>query len=135
MIRLSATWRVYFDYGCSLGRDVHVHEVAVQVDAPRHGPHALGQHLRRAAVEARTAQEERVLEVNAQPARMDLGDMHCRLARDLGVRVAISSDSHRESDLDLIRFGVDQARRGWLGPEQVINTRSLPGLRRLLRRS
>jgi DNA polymerase (family 10) len=75
-----------------------------------------------------------VLEVNAQPARMDLGDRHCRLARELGVRVAISSDAHRESDLDLMRFGVDQARRGWLGPEQVVNTRSLRGLLRLLRR-
>lgn len=65
------------------------------------------------------------LEVNAQPARLDLKDQHCRLAKELGVSLVISSDAHSTTDLDKIRFGVDQARRGWIEPENVLNTRPL----------
>lgn len=75
----------------------------------------------------------RILEVNAQPDRLDLDDRACRLAKEIGVKVAISTDAHRAADLDLIRHGVDQARRGWLEPSDVVNTRSLRALRRLLR--
>ncbi len=74
------------------------------------------------------------LEVNAQPDRLDLSDTHCRLAREMGVKVAISTDAHSDAELDFMRFGVDQARRGWLGPADVLNTRPLAELRRLLRR-
>lgn len=63
------------------------------------------------------------LEVNAHPSRLDLNDIHCRLAREHGVRVAISTDAHRLADLEFIGHGVDQARRGWLGARDVINTR------------
>jgi len=75
------------------------------------------------------------LELNAQPDRLDLTDAHCRLARELGLKVAISTDSHATVELDFIRFGVDQARRGWLAPDEVVNTRPLAELRRLLRRT
>ena len=75
------------------------------------------------------------LEVNAQPDRLDLDDAHCRLAKSLGVKVAIVTDAHRASDLAKLRFGVDQARRGWLEPDDVLNTRSVSALRRLLRRA
>ncbi len=75
-----------------------------------------------------------ILEVNAQPERLDLIDMHCRMAKDLGVKVAISSDAHSTADLKLLRFGIAQARRGWLEPEDVINTRSWRELRKLLKR-
>ncbi|MDJ0929079.1 MAG: DNA polymerase III, partial [Gammaproteobacteria bacterium] len=74
------------------------------------------------------------LEVNAQPDRLDLNDQGCRLAREMGVKVAISTDAHSTGGLDLMRYGVDQARRGWLESTDVINTRSLAQLCRLLKR-
>ena len=73
------------------------------------------------------------LELNAQPDRLDLMDAHCRLAKQLGLKVAISTDAHATVELDFMRFGVDQARRGWLEPENVLNTRSLNELRTMLR--
>lgn len=73
------------------------------------------------------------LELNAQPDRLDLNDTHCRLAKQLGVKVAISTDAHAAVELGFMRFGVDQARRGWLEPEDVLNTRTLTDLRKLLK--
>ena len=52
-----------------------------------------------------------VLELNAQPIRLDFTDLHCKMAKDLGVNVAISTDAPRTTDLDFMRFGLDQARR------------------------
>jgi DNA polymerase (family 10) len=75
-----------------------------------------------------------IMEVNAQPERLDLDDAHCKLARDVGVRVAVSTDAHSVSELRFMRWGVGQARRGWLEPGHVVNTRPLDELRRLLRR-
>lgn len=74
------------------------------------------------------------LEVNAQPVRLDLNDDACRMARDMGLKLAISTDAHSAEGLVNMRFGVDQARRGWLEPDDVINTRSLTALRKLLKR-
>jgi len=74
------------------------------------------------------------MELNAYPARLDLTDDACRMAREIGLKVAISTDSHSTANLDFMRFGVDQARRGWLGADDVLNTRPLKALRRLLRR-
>jgi DNA polymerase (family 10) len=73
------------------------------------------------------------LELNAQPDRLDLCDADARLAKEAGVKLAIATDAHGTGDLALMRFGIDQARRAWLGPEDVLNTRSWPELRRLLR--
>ena len=75
------------------------------------------------------------LELNAQPNRLDLLDIHCQLARDEGVLVAISSDAHRVQDFDNLLYGVGQARRGWLSKDDVLNTRSLTDLRPLLKRT
>jgi DNA polymerase (family 10) len=75
----------------------------------------------------------RILEVNAHPDRLDLDDQGCRMAKQAGVRLAISTDAHRVADLDFMRFGIDQARRGWLEPDDVVNTRRLFELRQLLR--
>jgi DNA polymerase (family 10) len=75
------------------------------------------------------------LEIDAQPDRLDLGDVHAQMARDEGVLVAVSTDAHSVMDLQNLRFGVGQARRGWLEEKDVLNTRSLPELRRLLRRT
>jgi DNA polymerase (family 10) len=75
------------------------------------------------------------LELNAQPDRLDLDDVHCRMARDEGVLVAIDSDAHGVNDFAHLEYGVGQARRGWLEPADVLNTRALPELRVLLSRS
>lgn len=62
------------------------------------------------------------MEINAHPSRLDLADVYVRKARELGVRIAIGTDTHSSSGLDLMRFGVMVARRGWLEKEDVINT-------------
>jgi len=74
------------------------------------------------------------LEVNAMPERLDLDDRACRLAKEAGVRVAISTDAHVAAHLANIRNGVWVARRGWLEPDDVINTRPLEELWRLRQR-
>jgi DNA polymerase (family 10) len=68
------------------------------------------------------------LEVNAMPERLDLDDRACRLAREAGVQVAISTDAHVAAHLANVRNGVWVARRGWLSPEDVVNTRPLDEL-------
>ena len=75
-----------------------------------------------------------VLEINAHPSRLDLDDVHARAAKDAGVLIAISSDANSTVGLANIRFGVDQARRGWLEPNDVLNTRNWPELKALLDR-
>ncbi|MDH5563250.1 MAG: DNA polymerase/3'-5' exonuclease PolX [Nitrospirota bacterium] len=75
------------------------------------------------------------LEVNAQPVRLDLTDLHCKMAKDIGVKVAISTDAHRTTDLDFMRFGIGQARRGWLESGDILNTSSLNALKKKLIRS
>lgn len=75
-----------------------------------------------------------VLEINAQPDRLDLNDLHVHMAREAGVKLVVNTDAHRVQDLDCIRFGVDQARRGWCQPEDVANTYRLPALQKLLRK-
>ena len=74
------------------------------------------------------------LEVNAMPERLDLTDRACRLAKEAGVRVAISTDAHVAAHLGNIRNGVWVARRGWLERGDVINTRPLEELWRQRRR-
>ena len=74
------------------------------------------------------------VELNANPNRLDLRDTHVYRARELGVPVVISTDAHAPRGLDHMRFGVDQARRGWLRPDDVLNTRSLEDFRAWLER-
>lgn len=74
------------------------------------------------------------LELNAQPARLDLTDTYCKLAKDMGLKLAISTDAHSVEQFDNMRFGIGQARRGWLEAKDVLNTRRLGELRRLLQR-
>jgi DNA polymerase (family X) len=73
------------------------------------------------------------LELNAHPDRLDLSDIHCRMAKAEGVLVSINTDAHRIQDLANLRFGVSQARRGWLEKGDILNTRPLSGLRSLLK--
>ncbi len=63
------------------------------------------------------------LELNCSPNRLDLKDTHLMLAKELGCKIVIDTDSHRTRELGLMRYGVDQARRAGLGPEDVLNTR------------
>ncbi len=75
------------------------------------------------------------LELNGHPDRLDLNDVQCRMAKDVGLKLAISTDAHTASNLQHMRFGVDQGRRGWLEPEDVLNTRPWRELERLLARA
>ncbi|MDR3408865.1 MAG: DNA polymerase/3'-5' exonuclease PolX, partial [Methylovirgula sp.] len=72
------------------------------------------------------------LEINAEPDRLDLDDVHAHMAKSKGVKVAISTDAHSVNAFAYMRLGIDQARRAWLSADDVINTRSLDGLRKLL---
>ena len=74
------------------------------------------------------------LELNAHPDRLDLDDVNCKRAKEMGLKVAISTDAHSLDDLRYMRFGVGQARRGWLEPEDVLNTKSWEELKGLLKR-
>lgn len=74
------------------------------------------------------------MEVNAQPDRLDLADKACRLAKQAGVKVVISSDAHLASHLENLRYGVWIARRGWLEKDDVLNTRAVDRLRQRQRR-
>jgi DNA polymerase (family 10) len=74
------------------------------------------------------------LEINCQVERLDLGDVHARLARDRGVPLVISTDAHSSAAFDRRRWGVIVARRAWLEPAHVLNTRTFQGLRAALRR-
>ena len=82
----------------------------------------------------RKARERRCfLEINAHPERLDLTDIHCRMAKEEGVLLAVNTDAHSMLDLENARFGVGQARRGWLEKTDVLNTRPYAELRKLLK--
>jgi len=86
------------------------------------------------AVLEAAAELDVAVELNANPRRLDLNDMHVRRAKDLGVRVVIDTDAHRPEGLDDMRFGVDQARRGWLEAADVLNTYPVERIRAWLAR-
>ncbi|MEJ2360875.1 MAG: DNA polymerase/3'-5' exonuclease PolX [Gammaproteobacteria bacterium] len=75
------------------------------------------------------------LELNAQPDRLDLLDTYCHMARDEGVLISIDSDAHSINDFRNLEYGIGQARRGWLEKADVLNTRSLAQLRKLLKQT
>mgnify|MGYP006284832201 CR=1 FL=1 len=75
-----------------------------------------------------------ILELNAQPDRLDLNDTYCKAAKEAGVMIAIGADAHRPDSLDLLHYGVAQARRGWLTAEDVLNTRTWPEVKALIDR-
>lgn len=73
-----------------------------------------------------------ILEVNANPRRLDLRDVHVRRAVELGVMIAINTDAHSAPDLDLMHYGVAVAQRGWATPVSVVNTWPIDRLRDFL---
>jgi DNA polymerase (family X) len=86
--------------------------------------------LFRAAARTGTA-----LEINASPQRLDLPSDHIRAARDAGVKFAIDSDAHSVPNLGNMPYGIGAAQRGWLTPDDVINTWPLDRLRAFLRKA
>lgn len=83
------------------------------------------------AVAAAAAASGTLLEINGNPDRRDLGDYDARAVVQAGAMLVINSDAHRTRTLQNMRWGVYTARRAWVTPEQVANTRSLPALRAL----
>ena len=82
-------------------------------------------------VAAKAVETGTFLEINSQPNRLDLRDVHARLAGEAGVKIAVNTDSHELRALQHIEMGVAQARRAWLTKEQVLNTRPWSEIRRL----
>ena len=75
-----------------------------------------------------------ILELNSFPDRLDLNDLHCKMAKEYGVLVAISTDAHDALQMrDVIRYGVATARRGWLEAKDVVNTKGLEEIRRMVK--
>jgi DNA polymerase (family 10) len=75
------------------------------------------------------------LEINSQVDRLDLSDVHARMAREHGVRIIIDSDAHSPAGLAALRFGAVTARRAWLEAGDVLNTAPLEAFKASLRRS
>jgi len=88
-----------------------------------------------AAVIQKAKERGSFLELNANPQRLDLNETYCQMAKEAGVLVAINTDAHSVADFGQISYGVGQARRGWLEKKDVLNTRSLKELTRLLKRT
>jgi DNA polymerase (family 10) len=86
-------------------------------------------------VTAAAARHGVALEINCNPARLDLNDAHARLASERGAPIVVSTDAHSVMEFGNLRWGVLMARRAWLTPEAVINTRSLDELQPRLRRN
>jgi len=80
------------------------------------------------------AANKKVLEINSQPSRLDLNDELIFRAKDFGLKFCISTDSHSISDLASIRYGLGQARRGWLEKEDVVNTYPYPKLNEIFKK-
>lgn len=74
------------------------------------------------------------LEINCNPDRLDLNDNYARMAKELGVKISIATDSHSVTSLQNMKYGIAQARRGWLEKEDVINTRPLTELLKIIKR-
>ncbi len=96
----------------------------------RRDPHAVDLD----AVFAAAARTGTMLEINANPDRRDLSDIHARAAARAGVRIVIDSDAHRPDTFRNMRWGVITARRAWLQTADVANTRPWPELERLRKR-
>jgi DNA polymerase (family 10) len=84
-------------------------------------PDRAGSDLEMEAIFQAALEHGTVLEINANPQRMDLNDIHARRALELGIPLAINTDAHAPEHLDLLHFGVSVAQRAWATPEQVIN--------------
>ena len=80
------------------------------------------------------AKHGKMIEINAQPHRLDLDWIHAKRAREMGIPIVINPDAHSAGELEYYRFGVDVARRGWLTKADVFNTRGLKEVVKELKR-
>jgi DNA polymerase (family X) len=76
-----------------------------------------------------------MIEINSAPDRRDLNEIHARAAAEAGVMILIDSDAHSARNMRLLEYGVATARRAWLTPEQVANTRPWPEFAKLRKRA
>jgi DNA polymerase (family 10) len=76
-----------------------------------------------------------MLEINSSPDRRDLNEVNARAAAAAGVPIVIDCDAHRVGGFEVARYGIATARRAWLTPEQVVNTRSWPEVAAMLTRN
>ena len=74
------------------------------------------------------------LEINAFPQRLDLNDLNCRRAKEMGVKLALGTDAHQLEQLENMKLGISVARRGWLSKEDVINTLSVEELLKMIKK-
>jgi DNA polymerase (family 10) len=72
------------------------------------------------------------IELDSDPARLDIDDIHCKMAKDMGILVSINSDAHSTNGFKNLEYGIGQARRGWLEKKDVLNSRPLSELKKLL---
>jgi DNA polymerase (family X) len=79
------------------------------------------------------AENQIILEINAQPSRLDLNDENIQKAKHAGVKMSLGTDAHNTDELSYMQFGVDQARRGWAEPNDIINTYEWVEVERLLK--
>lgn len=68
------------------------------------------------------------IEINANPLRLDLTDVYCRMAKEIGVKIIINTDAHHAAQLEYMEDGIGVAKRGWLSRADVLNTKSVEGL-------
>ncbi|MDO8847520.1 MAG: DNA polymerase/3'-5' exonuclease PolX [Coriobacteriia bacterium] len=87
------------------------------------------------AVIAKAAETGTIMELNAHPERLDLNDVHLRMARRLGVRIAINTDAHEATQFSHMRWGIATARRGWVSAAEVLNAQPLETMRGWLKRN
>jgi DNA polymerase (family 10) len=87
------------------------------------------------AIVAAAARHGVALEINSQVYRLDLNDVHAKLARAHGIPLVISSDAHSSKAFGVLRWGIVVARRAWLEPKDVLNTRPLEAFKAGLRRN
>jgi len=86
------------------------------------------------AVLKAAAKHKVAMELNSYPDRLDLSDVHLRLAKEHGVKIVINTDSHHTSHMEKMRYGILQARRAWLKKEDVLNTLPVAEFTRALKR-
>jgi iron complex outermembrane receptor protein len=108
----------------------------IPVDPAEEDPEIVELNPRRHSIEFRGGFRETgtFIEVNSQPDRLDLRDVHARAAAEAGVRLVVSTDSHELGALDYLQFGVAQARRAWVTKEHVVNTRTWNQVQKLMKR-
>ena len=82
----------------------------------------------------RAAKENnKILEINSQPVRLDLNDQKIRMAKEAGVKMIINTDSHHKDQMKFIELGIAQARRGWAEKKDIINTQPVEKLVKFFR--